>query len=46
MRFLPIMWTLVDLGTVVWFLFNWFDSLGVRGLLFHLDHRGGRFGSR
>lgn len=40
------MWTLTELAPVVWLLFDWFEGLGVRGFLFHLDHWGGGFGSR
>lgn len=44
---LPIVWTLVDLSPVVWLLLHWFEGLGVRGLLFHLDHIwGAGLGSR
>lgn len=40
------MWTLVDLSPVVWLLLHWFEGLGVRGLLLHLDHIWGTgFGS-
>lgn len=40
----PIVWTLGDLSPVIWLLLNWFDSLCVGGLFFHLDHRGTGFG--
>lgn len=46
-HFLPIVWTLVGLSPVVWLLLNWFEGLGVRRFLFHLDHIwGAGLGSR
>lgn len=45
--FLPVVWTLVDLSPAVRLLLHWFEGLGVRGLLFHLDHIwGAGLGSR
>lgn len=39
--FLPVVWTLVGLSPVVWLLLNWFEGLGIWGLLLHLCHTWG-----